>query len=99
MSEINNVFNCCDGAYNAKVMQRELYRNYYIALLHSLRSDSHDFHFIDEEPEDQKVAACLGIHGWYAAMRSSNLDLSDVKVQLVQSLCSSGFKEEEYFLR
>jgi len=98
MSEINNVFNCCDGAYTCPGNVERALRKLLHCIVHSLGSDSYYSHFIDEESEDQKVAACLGMHGWYMTVLSPNLDLSDVQFQLVPSLCSSGFKEERFLL-
>lgn len=53
-----------------------------IALSHQLCSELCRSHFIDEDSEGQRVAACLGMHSGYMTALGSNLGLSDVEVQL-----------------
>lgn len=66
-----------------------------IALSHQLCSELYYSHFIDEDAEGQRVAACLGMHSWYMTVLGSNLGLSDVEVQLFTiTLSCSVFSEE-----
>lgn len=52
------------------------------ALSHQLRSGSYCPHFIDEDSDGQRVAACPGMHSWCMTVLGSKLGLSDVEVQL-----------------
>lgn len=46
---------------HAQVIFQELYKNYDVALLHQLCSESNYSYFIHEESEDRRLAACLGM--------------------------------------